>query len=98
MKSACQKKLRHAEGTGSLIRHYLCSSFQKQSCRAIYDHHIIVFQQVIVILIQLNGVEQAVIFFQRLLGNERLQRNRSKERRTANAGEQADGRGTGLQD
>ena len=47
----------------------------------------------IIILIQFDGAQQAVVFLQRLLGDQGLQGDGGEERRAADAGQQARGGG-----
>ena len=64
--------------------------------RAVDNHHVIVSQQVVVILIQLNGIHQLFIFLERLFGNQGLERDRGEEGRATNTGQKTNGGCAGL--
>lgn len=52
---------------------------QGDRCGAVDHHHVVVAQQVIVVLVQLDGVQQAVALLQGFLGDQRLQRDGGEE-------------------
>lgn len=71
--------LLHSKKLPSAIRRRQeCRSLQKQGGRAVDHQHIVKLQQVIVVLVQLDAGEQAVVFLQRLLGDQGFQGDRCK--------------------
>ena len=64
---------------------------QGDRCGAVDHHHVVVAQQVIVVLVQLDGVQQAVALLQGFLGDQRLQRDGGEEGGGADAGHQTHG-------